>query len=147
MRFSLALLLLAAPALVNATLDPCRANIKGKCPKLYNCKVTTVSSAIQAAECSHNTRTYKKQTYAVFKQDHQYDESQGAPYGNCYAYTCDIHPKMVANKDCWTFLWDGKVNGSTKGVGTGCIRDPHTNDCGCEVSSTGKFYVNKTDCV
>ncbi|KAE9132512.1 hypothetical protein PF005_g3460 [Phytophthora fragariae] len=147
MRFSFALVLLVAPALVSATLAPCHANLKGKCPKLHNCKVTKISSAIQAAECSYNTRTYQKQTYAVFKQDHQYDGNHGYPYGDCYAYTCKMDTKMVNNKDCWTFIWDGKVNGTKPGVGTGCIKDPHTSDCGCEDSLTGKFHVNKTDCV
>ncbi|KAJ8525335.1 hypothetical protein ON010_g15780 [Phytophthora cinnamomi] len=127
MRLSVALVLLVAPALVNATLDPCHANLKGKCPKLHNCKVTKVSTAIQAAECSYNTRTHEKQTYAVFKQDHQYDGNHGYPYGDCYAYTCKVNPQMVANKDCWTFFWAGvKINGTALGVGTGCIKDPNT---------------------
>ncbi|KAF1775992.1 hypothetical protein GQ600_19912 [Phytophthora cactorum] len=52
---------------------PLPHNSKGKCPNVYNCQVTKVSTAIQAAECSHNTRTHNKQTFAVFVQDHQYD--------------------------------------------------------------------------
>ncbi|KAE9045828.1 hypothetical protein PR003_g2209 [Phytophthora rubi] len=147
MRFSFALVLLVAPALVSATLAPCRKNLKAKCPKLHNCKVTKISTAIQAAECSYNTRTHQKQTYAVFKQDHQYDGNHGYPYGDCYAYTCKMNTKMVDNKDCWTFIWDGKVNGTEPGVGTGCIKDPNTSDCGCEDSATGQFHVNKTNCV
>nr|AUD40052.1 small cysteine-rich secretory protein 108 [Phytophthora cactorum] len=107
MRVSFALALLAAPALVSATLAPCHTNSKGKCPNVYNCQVTKVSTAIQAAECSHNTRTHNKQTFAVFVQDHQYDGNHGYPYGTCSAYTCDVPTKaeMKKNKDCWTFFW------------------------------------------
>ncbi|EGZ10674.1 hypothetical protein PHYSODRAFT_519040 [Phytophthora sojae] len=148
LSFAFALGLLAAPALVNATLDPCHSNLKGKCPKLHNCKVTKVSTAIQASECSYNTRTHNKQTYAVFKQDHQYDGNHGYPYGDCYAYTCKVNSKMVVDKDCWTFFWDKvNINGTKPGVGTGCIKDPNTSECGCEDSKTGKFHVNKSDCV
>ncbi|KAG2812009.1 hypothetical protein JG687_00009598 [Phytophthora cactorum] len=146
MRVSFALALLAAPALVSATLAPCHTNSKGKCPNVYNCQVTKVSTAIQAAECSHNTRTHNKQTFAVFVQDHQYDGNHGYPYGTCSAYTCDVPTKaeMKKNKDCWTFFWNG--NGTADGVGTGCIRDPNTGKCGCENSNDGKFIAGKTDC-
>ncbi|KAG7391064.1 hypothetical protein PHYPSEUDO_005831 [Phytophthora pseudosyringae] len=144
--FALALALLAAPALVSATLSPCKTNSKGKCPSAYNCKVTTVSKAIQAAECSHNTRTHNKQTFAVFVQDHQYDGNHGYPYGTCSAYTCDgpTTAAMKKDEDCWTFFWNG--NGTGKGVGTDCIRDPKTGECGCESSIDGKFVAGKTDC-
>ncbi|KAF4314753.1 hypothetical protein BBO99_00009872 [Phytophthora kernoviae] len=141
MNFSLLLALLAAPAMVSATLDPCRSNTKGYCPSTYNCEATKTSTAIQAAECSHNTRTHDTQTFAVFVTDHQYDGNHGYPYGTCTAYTCDAPTKsqMEANEDCWTFFWSG--------IGTDCIKDPKTGECGCERSSDGKFFVGKTDCV
>ncbi|KAG3075559.1 hypothetical protein PI124_g20406 [Phytophthora idaei] len=87
MRLIFVLALLAIPSLVSATLDPCSSNSKGKCPSTYNCSATKVSTAIQAAECSHNTRTSKTQTFAVFVTDHQYDGNNGYPYGTCSAYT------------------------------------------------------------
>jgi hypothetical protein len=107
MRFSLFFLLLATPALVSATLNPATTNTKGKCPSTYNCQATKVSKAIQAAECSHNTRTHDKQTFAVFVQDHKYDGNHGYPYGTCSAYTCTAptSAQMKTNKDCWTFFW------------------------------------------
>ncbi|OWZ00926.1 hypothetical protein PHMEG_00027781 [Phytophthora megakarya] len=146
MRVSFALVLLALPALASATLAPCKSNSKGKCPSQYKCKVTKVSTAIQAAECSHNTRTHEKQVYAVFKQDHQYDGNHGYPYGDCYAYTCDGPTKheMEEDPDCWTFFWNN--NGTSSGVGTGCIKDPNTSECGCETSVDGKFHVGRSDC-
>ncbi|KDN63372.1 putative heterokaryon incompatibility protein [Colletotrichum sublineola] len=100
-----ALLVVLAPALAAATLDPATSNTKGKCPSNYACSATKVSKAIQAAECSHNTRTGKAQTFAVFETDHQYDASHGAPYGTCSAYTCDAPTQMLADADCWTFFW------------------------------------------
>lgn len=68
---------------------------------------TKVSKAIQAAECSHNTRVSGQQTFAVFETDHQYDSSHGAPYGTCSAYTCEspTSADMKADEDCWTFFW------------------------------------------
>ncbi|ETO70679.1 hypothetical protein F444_12861 [Phytophthora nicotianae P1976] len=146
MRFTLAFALLAVPALVSATLDPCSSNSKGKCPSTYNCSVTKVSKAIQAAECSHNTRTSTTQTFAVFVTDHQYDGNNGYPYGTCSAYTCDppTSDEMEDNDDCWTFFWSG--NGIDSGVGTGCIKDPTTGDCGCE-NSDGTFVADSSSCV
>ncbi|KAF1786837.1 hypothetical protein GQ600_18166 [Phytophthora cactorum] len=91
--------------------SPLSSNSKGKCPSTYNCSATKVSTAIQAAECSHNTRTSKTQTFAVFVTDHQYDGNNGYP-----------------------------------GVGTGCIKDPTTGDCGCE-SSDGTFVADSSSCV
>ncbi|POM59041.1 Small secreted protein [Phytophthora palmivora] len=146
MRFSLVLTILAVPALVSATLDPASSNSKGKCPSTYNCSATKVSKAIQAAECSHNTRTSKTQTFAVFETDHQYDGNNGYPYGTCSAYTCDppTSDEMEDNDDCWTFFWSG--NGTDSGVGTGCIKDPTTGDCGCE-NSDGTFVADSSSCV
>lgn len=68
---------------------------------------TKVSKAIQAAECSHNTRVSGQQTFAVFETDHQYDSSHGAPYGTCSAYTCTspTSSEMTAGEDFWTFFW------------------------------------------
>ena len=114
--------------LLKRTLDPCTSNTKGKCPGATNCSgtplppsllshrrahidpplATKVSNAIQAAECSHNTRVSGQQTFAVFVTDHQYDKSHGAPYGTCSAYTCTAptDAQMTdANADCWTFFW------------------------------------------
>lgn len=100
-----ALALLASSAVVLATLDPCTSNTKGACPTYLGCTAAKVSTAIQAAECSHNTRTSTKQTFAVFTTDHQYDSSHGAPYGTCKAYTCTppTASQMNNNTDCWTF--------------------------------------------
>ncbi|TDH68400.1 hypothetical protein CCR75_006969 [Bremia lactucae] len=149
MRSFIALTLVAAPALVSvsATLAPCQTNSAHMCPGFYNCNATTISPAIQAAECSHNTRTHKRQTFAVFVQDHQYDGNHGYPYGTCFAFTCQgpTSNDLVANQDCWTFHWDNE--GLSKGMGTDCIRDPKTSECGCERSSDGKFFVGKKDCV
>lgn len=36
-----------------------------------------LSQDIQAAECSHNTRTHEKQTFAVFVIDHDKDKNHG----------------------------------------------------------------------
>lgn len=85
------------------------------------------STAIQAAECSHNTRTSGTstpqslkieyctevwdagtQTFAVFVTDHEYDSSYGAPYGTCSAYTCTAPTDSEMtddDDDCWTFFW------------------------------------------
>lgn len=71
------ILTLALGALTTATLEPATSNTKGKCPASANCSGTIdtkheaidwnkanietlaakTSTAIQAAECSHNTRT------------------------------------------------------------------------------------------
>ena len=106
MRLTLTLAFLAGSALVSATLDPAQSHTKNKCPSTYNCDAT-VSKAIQAAECSHNTRTHESQTFAVFVTDHQYDGNHGYPYGTCHAYTCSAptESEMVDNGDCWTFYW------------------------------------------
>jgi hypothetical protein len=106
-----------------------------------------VSSAIQAAECSHNTRTSKTQTFAVFTIDHQYDGNHGAPYGTCSAYTCEPPetPEQMKNDvNCWTFFWVAD-HGWHEGVGTGCIRDPQTGECGCE-DSNGTFHAGSNNC-
>lgn len=108
-RFTMhfASLLAVAPALVVATLDPCSSNTKGACPSSLSCSAAKVSTAIQAAECSHNTRVSGTQTFAVFTTDHQYDSNHGAPYGTCKAYTCTppTTSQMTNNTDCWTFFW------------------------------------------
>lgn len=92
-------------------------------------------------------RTSETQTFAVFQTDHQYDSDHGAPYGTCSAYTCDppeTPEQMKNDKDCWTFFWV-KGHGKEDGVGTGCIRDPDTGECGCE-DSDGTFHVGKSNC-
>jgi hypothetical protein len=65
------------------------------------------SNAIQAAECAYNTRVSGKQTFAIFKVDHQYDKNNGAPYGTCEAYECDAPAsgELTADADYWTFFW------------------------------------------
>ncbi|KAL3421309.1 hypothetical protein PVAG01_07754 [Phlyctema vagabunda] len=148
MQFSTVFMgLVASAALVSATLDPCSSNTKGVCPSTLNCSATKVSKAIQAAECSHNTRTSKTQTFAVFETDHQYDSSNGAPYGTCSAYTCTsptTAEMTTTDADCWTFFWSG--TGTESGVGTGCIRDPTNGVCGCE-NSDGTFVSGSDSCV
>jgi len=37
-------------------------------------------------------------------------------------------------------------NGTDSGVGTGCIKDPTTGDCGCE-NSDGTFVADSSSCV
>jgi hypothetical protein len=104
------------------------------------------SRAIQAAECSHNTRT-ASQTFAVFTTDHQYDSVPGAPYGTCEAYACAPGSNMVAAKDKWTFFWTGAgAEGEEEGDGAGCIKSPDDGQCGCE-GSDGVFVPGGTDCV
>lgn len=130
-----------------ATLDPCSTNTKGKCPssKFTSSPVKT-SKAIQAAECSHNTRVSGTQTFAVFTTDHQYDSSHGAPYGTCEAFTITAPTSSDmtdSDDDCWTFFWND--NGSSSGVGTGCIKDPNTGECGCE-DSDGTFISGSDSC-
>lgn len=103
------------------------------------------SKAIQAAECSHNTRV-ADQTFAVFTQDHQYDGNHGFPYGTCEAYTCAPGTQMKHNKDISTFFWDkAGVKGEGKGDGTGCIKSPKDGTCGCE-NSDGKFIYGGSSC-
>lgn len=36
-------------------------------------------------------------------------------------------------------------NGEDSGVGTGCIQDPNTTECGCE-NSSGEFIVGSDSC-
>jgi hypothetical protein len=104
------------------------------------------SKAIQAAECSHNTRT-GKQTFAVFKQDHQYDGNNGYPYGTCEAYNCAPGAKITEGGDYWTFFWDAAgVVGNQTGDGAGCIKSPDDGTCGCE-NSDGTFIYGGSDCV
>ncbi|PYH94084.1 small secreted protein [Aspergillus ellipticus CBS 707.79] len=133
-------------ALAAATLDPASSNTKGKCPGTLNCSAAKTSTAIQAAECSHNTRTSETQTFAVFTTDHEYDSSHGAPYGTCKAYTCTAptDAEMTdSDSDCWTFFWND--NGESSGVGTGCIRSPTDGTCGCE-DSDGTFVAGSSSC-
>ncbi|KAJ9623995.1 hypothetical protein H2203_005442 [Taxawa tesnikishii (nom. ined.)] len=132
---------------VIATLDPATPNSKGKCPETLACSAAKTSKAIQAAECSHNTRTSTTQTFAVFTSDHQYDSVYGAPYGTCQAYTCTppTDAQMTdVDADCWTFFWNDA--GEEDGVGTGCAKDPQTGACGCEDSS-GTFVAGSDSCV
>jgi hypothetical protein len=104
-----------------------------------------ISKAIQAAECSHNTRA-SAQTFAIFKQDHKYDGIHGSPYGTCEAYTCAPGTKMAAGEDYWTFFWDAAgVDGEVSGEGAGCIKSPDDGTCGCE-NSDGKFVYGGKDC-
>lgn len=131
--------------LATATLDPASSNSKGKYPASPGCSAEKTSNAIQAAECSHNTRVSGTQTFAVFKTDHQYDSNNGAPYGTCVAYTCDAptNSELTSDSDYWTFFWND--NGSSSGVGTGCIKDPNTGECGCE-NSDGEFISGSSSC-
>ncbi|KAA8893610.1 small secreted protein [Sphaerosporella brunnea] len=142
------LLAIAALALTaSATLDPASSNTKGKCPGTYNCSASKVSTAIQAAECSHNTRVHGTQTFAVFVTDHQYDSFHGAPYGTCSAYTCTAPTSAQmtdVDDDCWTFFWGDE--GKESGYGTGCIKDPSDGTCGCG-NSDGAFVKGSDSCV
>ncbi|CZS78299.1 unnamed protein product [Fusarium graminearum] len=99
--------LLAIAGAVSATLDPAKSNTKGQYPKNPSCSPSKTSNAIQAAECAYNTRVSGKQTFAIFKVDHQYDKNNGAPYGTCEAYECDAPTsgEMTADQDYWTFFW------------------------------------------
>ena len=133
--------------LSSATLEPAKSNSKGVCPTDLKCSAAKVSTAIQAAECSHNTRTSEQETFAVFRTDHQYDSSHGAPYGTCSAYTCTPPTKKQMtdkSSDCWTFFWEGNA-GKSEGVGTGCIKSPDNGECGCE-DSTGQFIAGSDSC-
>ncbi|KNG44617.1 small secreted protein [Stemphylium lycopersici] len=140
--------LFALATTITATLDPATSHSNNTIPASPECSPAKISKAIQAAECSHNTRVSGKQTFAIFTIDHQYDKSHGAPYGTCEAYTCALGSKMKEAKDTWTFFWDAAgVEGENKGEGMGCIRSPKNGNCGCESSSDGKFIEGKTDCV
>ncbi|KAF2170784.1 hypothetical protein M409DRAFT_18758 [Zasmidium cellare ATCC 36951] len=132
-------------ACANATLDPATSNTKGKCPKTLNCSASKTSDDIQAAECAYNTRTHETQTFAVFETDHSHDDSHGAPYGTCSAYTCEVPTSsdLESDSDCWTFFWDD--SGAASGVGTGCIKSPDDGTCGCE-NSDGEFIYGGDDC-
>ncbi|CZT22035.1 uncharacterized protein RCC_07904 [Ramularia collo-cygni] len=133
-------------ACARATLDPCTTNSKGKIPSKLNCSATKVSKAIQAAECSHNTRTSKTQTFAVFVTDHSYDKSYGAPYGTCSAYTCaaPTSNQTESEKDSWIFYWG--EGGDSTGYGTTCVKSPDDGTCGCQ-NSNGQFIYGGNDCV
>jgi hypothetical protein len=146
MKFTANLLAVAlALGLTTATLSPASSNTKGAYPKSPSCSPAKTSKAIQAAECSHNTRTSKTQTFAVFKVDHQYDANHGAPYGTCEAYTCaaPTSGQMSEDNDYRTFFWGGE--GESKGEGAGCIKDPKTGVCGCE-NSNGQFISGSNSC-
>ncbi|KAF1931883.1 uncharacterized protein M421DRAFT_322693 [Didymella exigua CBS 183.55] len=125
-----------------ATLDPATSNTKGKYPSSPSCSVIKISKAIQAAECSHNTRT-SKQTFAVFTQDHQYDSIHGFPYGTCEAYNCEPGTAMTSNSDKWSFFWSDA--GEESGDGAGCIKSPKDGTCGCE-NSDGTFVYGGSNC-
>lgn len=131
--------------LTTATLQPATSNSKGYYPSSPACSAAKTSKAIQAAECSHNTRTSTTQTFAVFKIDHQYDENNGAPYGTCEAYTCaaPASSDLTEDADYWTFFWGGE--GESEGEGAGCIKDPNTGECGCE-NSDGEFIAGSSSC-
>ncbi|KAF2847340.1 hypothetical protein T440DRAFT_456437 [Plenodomus tracheiphilus IPT5] len=136
---------LVLTAAVTATLDPATSNTKGKYPSKPGCPPIKTSKAIQAAECSHNTRT-SKQTFAVFTQDHQYDKNHGAPYGTCEAYNCLPGTTIKSNADTWTFYWAAAgVTGASSGDGAGCIKSPNDGTCGCE-NSDGTFVYGGSNC-
>ncbi|KAF2115933.1 hypothetical protein BDV96DRAFT_612506 [Lophiotrema nucula] len=126
-----------------ATLDPCTSNTPNKMPASANCCATKTSTDIQAAECAYNTRTSDPETFAVWTRTKT--NSNGISYGTCEAYTCTAptDDELVANEYGWTFFWND--NGEDDGVGTGCIRDPNTTECGCE-NSDGTFIVGSDDC-
>ncbi|KAF2134392.1 hypothetical protein P153DRAFT_427097 [Dothidotthia symphoricarpi CBS 119687] len=128
---------------VSATLSPALSNTKGKAPSTLACSPGKTSKAIQAAECSHNTRV-TSQTFAVFTTDHQYDKVYGAPYGTCQAYSCAPGTAMTASTDKWTFFWSSQ--GASSGEGAGCIKSPDDGKCGCE-SSDGVFHAGQSNCV
>ncbi|KAJ5925566.1 hypothetical protein N7454_008205 [Penicillium verhagenii] len=145
MHFTTLFTLVATAVTVSATVDPCSSNTKGYKPTSLNCSAAKVSTAIQAAECSHNTRVSGTQTFAVFETDHQYDDDTGAPYGTCSAYTCDAptSDELEESSDYWVFYWSD--DGEDSGVGTGCIKDPQTGVCGCE-DSDGTFISGSDNC-
>ncbi|KAH8652078.1 hypothetical protein BX600DRAFT_440991 [Xylariales sp. PMI_506] len=135
----------AGSVVFKRTLDPATSNTNGTCPGTYNCSASKVSNSIQAAECSHNTRT-SGQTFAVFVTDHEYDDVYGAPYGTCSAYSCTApteNEMTDIDADCWTFFWGS--GGEDEGYGTSCIKDPSTGECGCE-DSDGTFVAGSSSC-
>ncbi|KAJ5128162.1 hypothetical protein N7448_008941 [Penicillium atrosanguineum] len=136
---------LVAPVAVVASLYPASSNTKGYRPSNLNCTAAAVSTAIQAAECSHNTRTSETQTFAVFETDHQYDSNNGAPYGTCRAFICDppTSGTLMKASDYWIFYWSD--DGEEGGYGTTCIKDPETGKCGCE-NSDGTFVSGSDTC-
>jgi len=137
--------ILAFATAAAATLDPATSNTKGKYPSKPSCAPVKTSKGIQAAECSHNTRT-NKQTFAVFTQDHQYDANHGAPYGTCAAYNCAPGAATASNADSWTFYWPAAgVKGESGGDGAGCIKSPKDGSCGCE-NSDGTFVHGGSSC-
>ncbi|KAL0263023.1 hypothetical protein SLS55_001998 [Diplodia seriata] len=145
MMLNLLSVLAVGAATVSATLDPATSNTKGKYPSSPGCSAEKTSTAIQAAECAYNTRVSGTQTFAVFKTDHQYDSSNGAPYGTCEAYTCTAptSDELTEGEDYWTFYWGS--NGEDSGVGTTCIKSPDDGTCGCE-NSDGEFVYGSSDC-
>ncbi|KAL1633864.1 hypothetical protein SLS58_010920 [Diplodia intermedia] len=145
MMLNLLSVLAVGAATVSATLDPATSNTQGKYPASPGCSAEKTSTAIQAAECAYNTRVSGTQTFAVFKTDHQYDSSNGAPYGTCEAYTCTAptSDELTAGEDYWTFFWGS--NGEDSGVGTTCIKSPDDGTCGCE-NSDGTFVYGSSDC-
>ncbi|KAJ5265558.1 hypothetical protein N7505_004608 [Penicillium chrysogenum] len=145
MRLIKSIFFLAVPAIVAATLAPASSNTKGYKPSSLNCDAAKVSTAIQAAECSHNTRTSGTQTFAIFETDHQYDANNGAPYGTCSAYTCTAPTsvELEEDSDYWVFYWSDA--GDSTGYGTACIKDPQTGECGCE-NSDGTFVAGSDSC-
>ncbi|KAM5354073.1 hypothetical protein ACJ41O_000723 [Fusarium nematophilum] len=138
--------LLAIAGAATATLDPALSNTQGKFPQSPGCAASAVSDAIQAAECSHNTRVAGQQTFAIFRIDHQFDGNNGAPYGTCEAYECEAPTgdQLTDDDDTWTFFWND--NGESPGDGAGCIKDPNDGLCGCE-NSDGTFIPRASDCV
>ncbi|USP76861.1 uncharacterized protein yc1106_04135 [Curvularia clavata] len=137
--------LFALATTIAATLDPATSHSNGTYPASPACKPVKISKAIQAAECSHNTRT-AGQTFAVFTQDHKYDGNHGYPYGTCEAYNCAPGTQMTSNKDTWTFFWPkAGVEGEGEGEGMGCIKSPQDGTCGCE-NSDGKFIYGGQNC-
>ncbi|CAN8104136.1 unnamed protein product [Discula destructiva] len=143
MHFSNIIFLVAGPAMVRATLDKATSNTQGKYPSSIGCEAGKVSKSIQAAECAYNTRL-SKQTFAVFETDHQYDDVEGAPYGTCSAYACDPPAETTTDSDFWTFYWSDA--GESESVGTTCIKDPSSGECGCE-NSDGTFIAGSSSCV
>ncbi|EKG11007.1 Glutathione-dependent formaldehyde-activating family GFA [Macrophomina phaseolina MS6] len=143
MQFTTLATLLAAATAVTATLDPCTSNSKGKVPKNPPCSPEESSDDIQAAECSHNTRVSGTQTFAVWTRTKT--NSNGISYGTCEAYTCTAptSDELGDNPDGWTFFWNS--NGEESGIGTKCIQDPNTGECGCE-NSNGDFIVGSDSC-
>ncbi|MCJ1444363.1 MAG: hypothetical protein MMC23_004865 [Stictis urceolatum] len=144
MHFPSIIALLAASAVtVSATLDPCTSNTKDKAPASPACSASKSSSDIQAAECSHNTRVSGTQTFAVWTSTKT--NSNGIEYGTCKAYTCaaPIDSEMTAEEGAWTFFWGS--GGEDSGIGTDCIKDPNTTECGCE-NSDGQFIPGSDSC-